>query len=180
MTNQTFKNTYNDIRRKIKEEFNIPNIYMVPEIKKIVINVGVGEAVVNKKALDLVKEQITLISGQTAVITKARSSVAAFKIRKGYPIGVKVTLRSKQMFMFLEKLIRIVLPRIRDFKGLQDSSIDSNGNMNIGLREQTLFPEIEYDTIDRIRGLEITLVITGKNREVSKALMMKLGIPFIK
>lgn len=170
---------FQDLRKIVMKELHFQNIHQVPQIQKIVINVGVGEAVTNKKVIDSVREQISLIAGQRAVITKARKSVSAFKIRKGIPIGVKVTLRSKLMYAFLEKLIRIVLPRIRDFRGLSDSCIDANGNVNIGLSEQTLFPEIEYDTIDRIRGLEITIVCSGRNKEATKQLMTKLGIPFV-
>lgn len=152
----------------------------VPKITKVVINVGAGEAVQNKNVLDKIQEQIGWISGQKPIITKARKSVSAFKIRKGLPIGAKVTLRGFAMYEFLQKLISIVMPRMRDFRGIDDSVIDSYGNMNLGFTEQTLFPEIEFDRIDKSRGLQVTIVTTATTKEQGKKLFEAFGIPFKK
>ena len=150
----------------------------VPKIIKIAINVGAGEAVTNKNVIEKIQEQISTIAGQKSIITKARTSVSAFKIRKGLAIGVKVTLRGKRMYHFLEKLIRIVIPRLKDFRGIPDSNIDQNGNLNIGFPEQIIFPEIDFDKIDKIRGLQVTVVTNAKNKEKGKKLFEMLGIPF--
>ncbi len=174
----TFKDTYLETRLKIKSDLKIDNIWEVPRLRKISINVGAGEAATNKKIIESIVSDIQAISGQKPVITLARKSVAAFKIRKGLAIGVKVTLRGQRMYDFLEKLIKIVLPRIRDFKGISAKSFDGKGNLNIGITEQTLFPEIEYDKIDRLRGLEVTIVTNSRNDEYSKKLLEVLGIPF--
>jgi len=164
--------------KKGMEVFGVKNPMAVPRVLKIVLNVGAGEAVVNKGALEKIQEQLSLISGQKPVITKARKSVSAFKIRKGLPIGVKVTLRGKRMYDFLEKLIKIVIPRIRDFRGISSESIDEHGNLNLGFPEQTIFPEIDFDKIDKIRGLEVTIVTNAKVKEKGKKLFELLGIPF--
>lgn len=175
------KEIYNTkIKEQLKKELGIKNDFAIPRIMKIVINVGVGEAVSNKKAIEKVKEQIELIAGQYAVITKARKSIAAYKIRKGLEIGVKVTLRDKRMYYFLEKLIHIILPRRRDFRGISTTSVDQHGNLNIGFTEQTIFPEIEYDKIDKLRGLEVTVVTNVKDHERGKKLFELMGIPFQK
>lgn len=150
----------------------------VPEVKKVVINVGAGEAVSSKQAIERIVADLTLISGQKPVVTKARKAVAAFKIRRGYPIGVKVTLRGAKMYDFLEKFFKIVLPRIRDFRGIPLKNFDGAGNLNIGLTDQTLFPEIEYDKIDKIRGLEITIVTSAKDKTQGQALLESLGLIF--
>ena len=152
----------------------------VPRIIKIAINVGAGEAVTNKNVIEKIQEQISTIAGQKSIITKARTSVSAFKIRKGLAIGVKVTLRGKRMYHFLEKLIRIVIPRMKDFRGISESNIDQNGNFNIGFPEQIIFPEIDFDKIDKIRGLQVTVVTNAKNKEKGKKLFEMLGIPFKK
>ncbi len=152
----------------------------VPKVLKIVVNVGAGESVVNKGVLEKIQEQLAIITGQKPIITKARKSISAFKIRKGLPIGVKVTLRGKKMESFLEKLIKIVIPRLRDFRGISEKSIDDHGNLNIGFPEQIIFPEIEFDKIDKIRGLEVTIVTDAKNRERGKKLFELMGIPFKK
>jgi len=167
-----------EIKKKLMDELKVKNPMAAPRVEKIVINVGAGEAVSNKGALEKIQEQIGWIANQKPVITKARSSVSAFKIRKGLPIGVKVTLRGKNMYFFLEKLIKIVLPRFRDFRGISDQNIDTHGNLNMGFNEQTIFPEIEYDKIDKMRGLQITLVTNTRDREKGKKLFEKLGIPF--
>ncbi len=173
------KDTYNSvIKDQLKKEFGIKNDFAVPRIIKAVINVGVGEAVSNKNAIEKVKEQIEMIAGQSAVITKARKSIAVYKIRKGLPIGVKVTLRGKRMYYFLEKLIRVILPRRRDFRGITSTSVDPHGNLNIGFTEQTIFPEIEYDKIDKLRGLEVTVVTSMKDHDKGKKLFELLGVPF--
>src|SRR3989344_865635 len=175
------KDKYNsEVKEKLMKELKLDNIHAVPRVIKVAINVGVGEALVNKKAIQNVQEQIELIAGQKSVVTLARKSVAAFKIRKGVPIVVKVTLRGERMYLFLDKLINIVIPRLRDFRGILSKSIDQHGNLNIGFTEQTIFPEIEYDKIDKIRGLEITIVTTAKNIQSGKKLFEMLGIPFNK
>lgn len=175
------KDKYNkELKKKLQDELKIENVMAIPAIKKIVINVGAGEAVQNKNILDKIQEQLGWLSGQKPVITKARTSVSAFKIRKGLPIGVKVTLRGKSMYEFMEKLIRIVIPRIRDFRGIQESSIDQSGNMNLGFTEQTIFPEIEFDKVDKLRGLQVTIVTDAKDREKGKKLFEVFGVPFKK
>ncbi len=177
----TLKEYYNqELRKKLMADLKITNIMAVPKVVKIVVNVGAGEATVNKGVMDKIKEQMSLITGQTPVVTKARISVSAFKLRKGFPIGVKVTLRGKKMDNFLEKLVKIIIPRLRDFKGLAERNIDQNGNLNIGLTEQTIFPEVEFDKIDKIRGLEVTVVTNAKSHDKGKKLFELLGIPFRK
>jgi len=177
----TFKDFYNqEIKHKLRQELKLKNVMEVPKIVKIVVNVGAGEAVSNKTVLEKIQEQIGLITGQKAIITKARKSISAFKIRKGLPIGVKVTLRDKKMFSFLEKFVKVVVPRFRDFRGIRESSIDQHGNLNLGVNEQTIFPEIDFDKIDKIRGLEITIVTNAKTKEKGKKLFELLGIPFKK
>jgi len=177
----SFKDYYNkEIKSKLKQELKLKNVMEIPSVKKIVVNVGAGEAVTDKKVLEKIQEQLNMITGQKSVITKARKSVSAFKIRKGLPIGVKVTLRDQRMYSFLEKLIKIVIPRLRDFKGINPKSIDDHGNLNLGFSEQTLFPEIEFDKIDKIRGLEITLVTNAREKDKGRKLFEALGIPFYK
>jgi len=177
----TFKDFYNqEVAPKLTKEFGVKNVMAVPKIIKIAINVGAGEAVTNKNVIEKIQEQISTIAGQKTVVTKARTSVSAFKIRMGLPIGVKVTLRGKRMYHFLEKLIRIVIPRLKDFRGIPDSNIDQNGNLNIGFPEQIIFPEIDFDKIDKIRGLQVTVVTNAKNKEKGKKLFEMLGIPFMK
>ncbi len=176
-----FKDFYNQkVVKKIADDLKIDNLMAVPRIKKIVVNVGVGEALTNKEALNKVKEQISLITGLKPVITKARVSVSAFKLRKGMPIGVKTTLRGKKMYYFLEKLIKIIIPRLKDFKGIPESCLDQHGNLNLGFTEQTIFPEIDYDKIDKIRGLQVTIVTNTKDFQKGKKLFETLGIPFKK
>lgn len=177
----TFKDYYNqEVKKKLKEELNLNNHMAVPNIKKIVINVGAGEAATNKTVLEKIQEQLSWISGQKAVVTKARKSVSAFKIRKGLPIGVKMTLRGTKMYFFLEKLIKIVIPRIRDFRGIVENNIDQRGNLNLGFTEQTIFPEIDFDKIDKVRGLQVTIVTDAGTKEKGRKLFEALGIPFKK
>jgi large subunit ribosomal protein L5 len=169
-----------EVRPKLSSELKIKNPMALPRLVKIVVNVGAGEAVTNKNVLEKIQEQISLITGQKAVITKARKSISAFKIRTGLPIGVKVTLRGKNMYNFLEKTIKIVIPRLRDFRGIAETNIDEHGNLNLGFTEQTIFPEIDYDKVDKIRGLQVTVVTTAGSRENGKKLFEVLGIPFKK
>jgi large subunit ribosomal protein L5 len=177
----TFQENYHQqIKKKLLTELKLNNVMEVPKPIKIVVNVGAGEAVTNKGAIDKIKDQLAAITGQRPVVTKARVSVSAFKIRKGLPIGVKVTLRGKKMFNFLEKLVKIIIPRVRDFKGISEKNLDQHGNLNLGFSEQTIFPEIDFDKIDKIRGLEVTVVTDTKNREKGKKLFQLLGIPFKK
>ncbi|MBI2641252.1 50S ribosomal protein L5 [Candidatus Roizmanbacteria bacterium] len=167
----TFKDHFNnEVRKKLISELHLPNMMQVPKVIKIIVNVGAGEAVTNKGAIEKIQEQLGLITGQKPVITKARKSVSAFKIRKGLPIGVKVTLRSAKMYNFLEKFIKVIIPRLRDFRGIDPKSIDPHGNLNIGLSEQTIFPEIEFDKIDKIRGLEVTIVTNARDMNKGKKL----------
>ena len=172
------KSQSENIKKQLSEKLSIKNPMMLPKVEKVVLNMGVGEAVMNKNAIPNAQEQLTQIAGQKAVVSLARKSISAFKIRKGFPIGVKVTLRGKRMEYFIEKLIRIIIPRIKDFRGIADSCVDQNGNLNIGFYEQTIFPEIEYDKIDKIRGLQVTLVTNARNKDKGRVLFETLGIPF--
>jgi large subunit ribosomal protein L5 len=167
-----------ETKKKIMQELGITNPMAVPILKKVVVNVGAGEALVNKNVIPHIQEQLELITGQKTIVTKARKSISAFKLRKGVPIGVKVTLRGKKMLQFLEKVIKIVIPRIRDFRGINESTVDNHGNLNLGFTEQILFPEIEFDKIDKLRGLEVTVVTNARNREKGKKLFEVLGVPF--
>ena len=162
----------------LKEEFQYKNIHEVPRFTKITINRGLGEASQNTKALESSIQELTLITGQKPVVTKAKKSIAGFKIREEVPIGIVVHLRRDKMYSFLEKLINLTLPRIRDFRGISPKSFDGKGNYNLGLREQLIFPEIDYDNIDQIRGLDISIVTTAKTDQEGLALLKKLGMPF--
>jgi large subunit ribosomal protein L5 len=162
------------------EKFNYKNPMEIPRLEKIVINMGVGEAKENPKALDAAVNDLSLIAGQKPVITKAKKSVAAFKIRAGMPIGAKVTLRGNRMYEFLDKLINIALPRVRDFRGVSPKSFDGRGNFAIGVREQLIFPEIDYDKIDKIRGMDIIITTTAKTDEEARELLSLMGMPFRK
>lgn len=166
------------LAQDLMKELGITNPMAVPKFVKIVVNVGVGEAATNKKLTDKVAEEVAIIVGQKPVITLARKSVSVFKIRQGMPIGVKVTLRGDKMLEFYEKLVKIVLPRIRDFRGISDKCFDGRGNFNLGLTEQILFPEIEYDKVDKIRGLEVTVVTNTQDDVKAKKLLEILGMPF--
>ncbi len=167
-----------EINPKLMQELGEKNPMALPKVTKIVINCGVGEAITSKKVIEKVVEDLGLISGQKPVITLARKSVSAFKVRKGLAIGVKVTLRGEKMYSFLEKLLIIVLPRIRDFRGISNKNFDGRGNLNLGLSEQILFSEIDYDKIDKIRGLEITIVTNARNNQKAEKLLSLLGVPF--
>jgi len=176
-----FKDYYNkEVKTKLMSELSIKNPMAVPRVIKIVINVGAGEAAVSKGVLEKIQEQIKTIAGQKSIITKARKSISAFKIRKGLPIGVKLTLRGKRMFAFLEKLIRIIIPRLKDFRGIAEQNVDTAGNLNLGFPEQTIFPEIDFDKIDKSRGLQVTIVTNARDKNKGKKLFEALGVPFRK
>jgi large subunit ribosomal protein L5 len=162
----------------LRKEFGYENVMQVPRLSKIVVNIGLGEALTNAKALDAATGDLATITGQRPVVTRARRSIAQFRVRTGNPIGAKVTLRGERMWDFLERLTRIALPRIRDFRGIPSRSFDGRGNYSLGLREQLAFPEIDYDKIDRLRGLEISIVTTAESDEESKRLLQLLGMPF--
>jgi large subunit ribosomal protein L5 len=168
----------NDVVPALMNEFEYSSIMQVPRITKIVINVGLGEALDNAKALEFASNDIMMITGQKPVITKAKKSVASFKLREGRSIGVKVTLRGEKMWSFLTRLIHVALPRTRDFQGVSPDSFDGRGNYTLGLREQLIFPEINYDSIDKIRGMEVTIVTTARNDEEGRRLLTLLGMPF--
>ncbi|RJR16065.1 50S ribosomal protein L5 [Candidatus Microgenomates bacterium] len=170
----------NDIKPALQQELNIVNVMAVPKLTKIVVNVGLGEALADKKVLDRVSEQLMVITGQKPAITRSKMSISSFKLRAGEAIGMKVTLRGARMYDFFEKLTRIVLPRVRDFRGIPKKGFDGSGNYNLGISDQTIFPELEYDKIDKMRGLEITFVTTAKNDTAGFALLSKLGLPFEK
>ena len=165
---------------ELKNKFGYKSVMQVPRIEKITLNMGVGEALTDKKLLDNAVADLAAISGQKPLVTKARKSVAGFKIRQGYPIGCKVTLRGERMWEFFERLITIAVPRIRDFRGLSAKSFDGRGNYSMGVREQIIFPEIDYDQVDRVRGLDITITTTAKNDEEGQALLAAFNFPFRK
>ena len=168
----------NEIVDAMIKKFGYKNIMEVPKLDKIVVNMGVGEAVGNSKALESAVADLTAISGQKPVITKAKKSIAAFKLRQGMPIGAKVTLRGDRMYYFLDKLMNIALPRVRDFRGVSPTAFDGRGNYALGLKEQLIFPEIDYDKIDKVRGMDIIIVTTAKTDEEARELLRILGMPF--
>jgi large subunit ribosomal protein L5 len=169
-----------DIVPVLMKEFSLDNVMQVPRVSKVTVNIGMGEARENPKALDAAVSDITQITGQKPIVTKAKKAIANFKLREGMLNGIKVTLRSEKMWAFLDRLMNIVLPRVRDFRGISPNSFDGRGNYSLGLREQLIFPEIEYDKIDKIRGLEITIVTTAPNDEQARRLLQLLGMPFRK
>ncbi|MHC1783925.1 MAG: 50S ribosomal protein L5 [Anaerolineaceae bacterium] len=164
----------------LQKGLDLENVMEVPRLQKVVVNIGMGEAMDNPKSLDAAASDVSQITGQKPVITLARKSVANFKLREGRAIGVKVTLRGEKMWSFVDRLMNVVLPRVRDFRGVSDAAFDGRGNYTLGLREQLIFPEIEYDKIDKIRGMEITLVTTAKTDDQAAALLTHLGMPFRK
>lgn len=168
----------NDVVPVLMDEFDYNSIMQVPRITKVVLNVGLGEALDNAKALEFATNDIMMITGQKPVITKAKKSIAGFKLREGRSIGVKVTLRGERMWSFLTRLIHVALPRTRDFQGISPDAFDGRGNYTLGLREQLIFPEIDYDSIDKIRGMEVTIVTTAQNDEEGRRLLTLLGMPF--
>jgi large subunit ribosomal protein L5 len=167
-----------EVKSALMRKFKYKNVMQVPRIEKIVVNVGMGEAIQNIKALDAASHDITAITGQKPVITKAKKSIASFKLREGMSIGCMVTLRRERMYEFYHKLVTIVLPRVRDFKGVSGKSFDGRGNYTLGLKEQTLFPEIEYDKIDKVRGMNITITTTAPSDEEGFELLKLMGMPF--
>jgi len=167
-----------EIKGRLVKEFGYKNPMEVPRLVKVVLNMGLGEAVQNIKILDGAVEELTAIAGQKAVITRARRSIAAFKVREGMPIGVMVTLRRDRMYHFLDKLMNIVLPRVRDFRGVSPTGFDGRGNYTLGLKEQLIFPEINYDKVDKIKGMNITIVTTAKTDEEARLLLGQMGMPF--
>jgi large subunit ribosomal protein L5 len=169
-----------NVRKALIEKFNYANVHQVPRLEKVVINMSVGEAISNSKVLEVATRELTAISGQKPVITKAKKSIAAFKLREGMPIGCKVTLRGERMYVFLDKLFNIVLPRIRDFRGLPRKSFDGRGNYNLGLKEQLVFPEINFDKVDKARGMDIVIVTTAKNDEEATEFLTQMGLPLQK
>ena len=176
---QKLKTTYQEtIVPKLKEQFGYTNIHQVPKVIKITVNRGLGEASQNAKALESSKEELSTITGQQPVVTRAKKAIAGFKIREGMPVGVMVTLRGDRMYAFLDRLINLALPRIRDFRGISGNSFDGRGNYSLGIREQLIFPEIEYDKIDQIRGMDLSIITTAKNDEEGRALLKEMGMPF--
>ncbi len=172
------KQRYEELRPQLKDELGLSSVMQVPRISKVTVNMGVGEAKTETKLLDSAVEELTTITGQRAQVRKARKSIAGFKIREGMPIGAKVTLRGARMYDFVDRLISIALPRIRDFRGLSPRSFDGRGNYSIGLREQIIFPEIDYDSIAAVRGLDVAITTTAETDDEAQALLRGLGFPF--
>ena len=167
-----------EVCKGLMEKFNYKNVNELPKLEKVVINIGCGDAVTNSKAIDSAVEDLTVISGQKPLITKAKKSIAAFKLREGMPIGVKVSLRGSRMYEFLDKFMNIALPRVRDFRGVNPQSFDGRGNYSIGLKGQLIFPEIDYDKVDKVRGMDVIIVTTAKSDEEGRELLRLLGMPF--
>ncbi|WP_226038438.1 50S ribosomal protein L5 [Aquibacillus saliphilus] len=174
---QKFQST---IVPSLVEKFNYDSVMQVPKVEKIVINMGVGDAVQNSKALDSAVEELSLISGQQPIITKAKKSIAGFRLREGMPIGAKVTLRGERMYEFLQKLVDVSLPRVRDFRGISKKAFDGRGNYTLGVKEQLIFPEINYDKVSKVRGMDIVIVTTSNTDEEARELLGQLGMPFQK
>ena len=170
----------NEISKNLMEKFGYKSVMQLPKMEKIVINIGVGDATTNSKYLDEAVEELTAIAGQAPVVTKAKKSIAGFKIREGQPIGCKVTLRGEKMYEFLDKLVSISLPRVRDFRGVPKNSFDGRGNYTLGIKERLIFPEIDFDKVNKTRGMDIVLVTTAKTDEEGRALLTELGMPFAK
>lgn len=178
--NELVRKFREEVTPSLMEKFNYKSVMEVPKLEKIVINMGVGEAVQNSKALDSAVEELSLISGQRPVITRARKSIAGFRLREGMPIGAKVTLRGERMYEFLQKLIAVSLPRVRDFRGISRKAFDGRGNYTLGIKEQLIFPEIDYDKVSKIRGMDIVIVTTAETDEEAFELLSELGMPFQK
>ena len=170
----------NEIRPALIEKFNYSSVMQAPKIDKIVLNMGVGDATTNSKNLDEAVEELGLISGQKPLITKAKKSIAGFRLREGMSIGAKVTLRGERMYDFLDKLVNVALPRVRDFHGVSNKAFDGRGNYTLGIHEQLIFPEIDYDKVNRVRGLDVVIVTTAQTDEESRGLLAQLGMPFAK
>ncbi|AQP53849.1 50S ribosomal protein L5 [Vagococcus penaei] len=170
----------NEVTPSLMEKFNYSSVMQTPKVDKIVINMGVGDAVSNSKNLDKAVEELALISGQKPIITKAKKSIAGFRLREGMPIGCKVTLRGERMYEFLDKLVTVSLPRVRDFHGISKKSFDGRGNYTLGIKEQLIFPEVDFDLVDKVRGMDIVVVTTANTDEESRELLAQLGMPFQK
>ena len=168
----------NEVVPELTKKFGYKNVMQLPKIEKVIINMGVGEAVGNPKALDAAVSDLTIIAGQKPVLTRAKKSLAAWKLREGMPIGTKVTLRGTRMYQFLDKFINVALPRVRDFRGVSSTAFDGRGNYAVGLKEQLIFPEIEYDKIDKLRGMNIVIVTTAEKDEEARELLKLMGMPF--
>ncbi|MEG0600579.1 MULTISPECIES: 50S ribosomal protein L5 [Vagococcus] len=169
-----------EVTPSLMEKFNYTSVMQTPKVDKIVINMGVGDAVSNTKNLDKAVEELALISGQKPIITKAKKSIAGFRLREGMPIGCKVTLRGERMYEFLDKLVSVSLPRVRDFHGISNKSFDGRGNYTLGVKEQLIFPEVDYDLVDKVRGMDIVIVTTANTDEEGRELLTQLGMPFQK
>ncbi len=175
------KTKYNDeVKQALNEKFEYPNVMMIPKLEKIVVNMGVGEAATDSKAIDGAVRDLRTITGQQPMVTRARKSIASFKLRAGMPIGAKVTLRGDRMWEFLDRLTAVAIPRIRDFRGISAKSFDGRGNFSMGVTEQLIFPEVDFDSVDHTRGMDITIVTTAKTDEEAKALLDAFGFPFKK
>ena len=178
--NRLMERYQNEVVKSLMEKFNYSSKMQAPKIEKIVLNIGVGDAVSNSKLLDEAVNELTLISGQKPVITRAKKSIAGFKLREGAPIGCKVTLRGERMYEFLDKLVNVSLPRVRDFRGVSNNSFDGRGNYTLGIKEQLIFPEINFDKVNKLRGMDIVFVTTAKTDEEGHELLAQLGMPFHK
>ncbi len=170
----------NEVSPALMSKFEYKSVMQVPKVEKIVINMGVGDAVQNSKALDAAVEELSIITGQKPVVTKAKKSIAGFRLREGMPIGAKVTLRGERMYEFLDKLISIALPRVRDFRGVSKKAFDGRGNYTLGVKEQLIFPEIDYDKVSKVRGMDIVIVTTANSDEEARELLTQFGMPFQK
>ena len=170
----------NEVKNQMVEKFRYKSVMQIPTIDKIVINMGIGEAIANPKVLDEAVAELAQITGQAPVITRAKKSIANFKLREGMPIGCKVTLRKEKMYDFMDKLMNISLPRVHDFRGVSDTSFDGRGNYTLGIKEQIIFPEIDYDKVNKVRGMDIVIVTTAKTNEEARALLAEMGMPFKK
>ncbi len=170
----------NEVTPALMQKFEYTSVMQVPRVEKVVINMGIGDAVQNSKVLDTAVEDLQMIAGQKPVVTKAKKSIAGFKLREGMPIGAKVTLRGERMYFFLDKLFNIALPRVRDFRGVPTKAFDGRGNYTLGLKEQLIFPEIDYDKVDKVRGMDVVIVTTANTDEEARELLNQLGMPFVK
>ena len=176
--NRVLEHYKNEVMAKLTEQFGYTTVMQVPKIDKIVVNMGVGDSISNSKLLDAAVEDLTQITGQKPLVTKAKKSIAVFKLREGMSIGAKVTLRQDKMYYFMDKLVSVTLPRVRDFRGINPNAFDGRGNYALGIKEQLIFPEIEYDKIDKVRGMDIIFVTTAKTDEEARELLRFLGMPF--
>ena len=180
MIERLYKNYKNEVVTVLQNKFNYKNVMEIPKIDKVVINMGVGEAVKDSKKIEIAQKELASITGQFPIITKAKKANASFKLREGMSVGLKVTLRKSKMYEFIDRLINIALPRVRDFRGISDKSFDGKGNYSLGLKEQFIFPEIEYDTVDTPRGMDITIVTTAKTDDEARELLKNFNFPFVK